>query len=114
MSDDLGHACVALVRSVGRLALPGSLQAEYLRQQESADLADELALDFDDRVRLAPALKRDGWLTDEDVELLDALSARLMAMSGEQNRAAWSAEGLLHDPRWEDVRGLARQFFVKD
>jgi hypothetical protein len=46
-------------------------------------------------------------ITEEQTARLRQLDAYLTGLSGEQNRAFWTDEALVSDPRWEQVRALA-------
>jgi hypothetical protein len=65
---------------------------------------DELALDLDDV--LDAALAR-GSFNERQRTALTALHNYLDQISGAQNAALWTREGLTEAPEWRDVRALA-------
>ena len=67
--------------------------------------ADELALEFDDGLKM---LGQDDKFTDEQQASLQALDELLSRMSGEQNASFWTEEALGSDPTWEVVRSMAK------
>lgn len=91
---------------LARLAAPASVQLDYLREIGLSPSIDELALEFDDIAVLVPELVDDGRLTREQVETVMALDRMLQAMSGIDD--LWNDAALQSDPRWAEVRDLAR------
>ncbi|WP_437631895.1 hypothetical protein [Sorangium sp. So ce854] len=70
-------------------------------------IADELALEFEERVRKLPPDAQSVLLTNEQDALLRALDAKLDAMSGPENIRFWTDDALRHDPEWSEVRRLS-------
>lgn len=102
----------AFVRSIAILAMDARTQIEWLNSlglPGRAALADELALEFDDGYMLLPVFLDKGWLKDHSADVLGDIARALTAMSGRENEAVWAVEALASDPRWEEVRGLARK-----
>ncbi len=94
-----------LAAAVRHLALPAD---EALAQKPlSNDPPDEWALEFDDLytayVDRLLAIPPEGRL-----EALQALDATLTRMSGSANAELWTPAAVRRDPRWEEVRALAR------
>lgn len=108
--DDLTSGLKNITESLHVLSADFALQAEFLSDLFESDhfLADELALEFhDDLVFLRPFIQS----RPEYASLCAALSAldqKLDAMSGPENAALWSVEGLRSAPAWAEVRALAR------
>jgi hypothetical protein len=71
----------------------------------SVSVADELALDYD---HWSTSIHSYWSLSQDQTACLNSLDDYLDAMGGERNRAVWTDEALLSDPRWERVRHLAR------
>lgn len=92
---------------LARLAAPASAQIAYLQDLGVTPSIDELALEFDDIAVLVPELVENGRLTREQVETVMALDRTLQAMSGIDD--LWNDAALRSDPRWAEVRELARK-----
>jgi hypothetical protein len=107
---DPGRLFLGLVRAVARLALPAADQATYLARIGVGDLADELALDFDDHVRLVTTFMDHGWLTQTEVASLQTLDRLLDDISGRANAHLWRGDALATRPEWERIRDQARTF----
>jgi hypothetical protein len=63
---------------------------------------DELTLNFDDAMVLAPRLRRAGLLDDGATERLQELQSALQAID------RWDLDALREDPAWSNVRERAR------
>jgi hypothetical protein len=69
---------------------------------------DELALDFEDAMRRSAE-----WLAhlpDAQTRPLQALNSFLEASSGANHADLWDNDSLACDPRWDEIRELARDF----
>jgi hypothetical protein len=90
--------------SVQRLASPAEVQVAYIRDELGVgDMADELALEFDDAFRpVAPLLGE----IPETRGLLSALRRVDSALEGLDD-SDWTADALRTSPRWAEVRRLA-------
>lgn len=85
-----------------RLAAPAGDQVAYLEALGTGEVADELALEFDDAFRpLEPAL-RDEPGTGQLLETLKALDRALTADS-----LGWSVQEIREQADWTGVRVLA-------
>lgn len=116
MSEVAVRSLARFLRSVAVLAMDASGQIEWLGSLglgEPAGVVDEIALEFDNGVRVMWAFVGEGWLPEEVREPVDALDRVLDAMSGPENAALWTVEALSSDPRWEQVRGLARTALLR-
>lgn len=55
-----------------------------------------------------------GWLPEEAREPIEAIDLALAAMSDPELKGnVWDVESLATDPRWEQVRGLARAALLR-
>jgi hypothetical protein len=102
---------VRFLRSTAVLAMPCSDQEEWLSSlglPGEPRYADELALEFDDGIRLLDQFVRAGLINELAAELLRVLDGLLNAMSGPDNADLWTLESLRVSPRWEAVRASAR------
>lgn len=105
-----GWALLGLARAVARLAMPADDQREYLRAAGVGRLADELALEFDDFVRMVGPLEEAGWIGPEQAALVRRIDGLLALMSGDGNAALWELAALEVAPEWGEVRALAKKF----
>src|SRR5260370_2496967 len=69
-------------------------------------LTDEMALDLEHWVQCVPTYWK---LSQEQTAKLTTLDDFLDKMSTSLNRAFWRDEALSTDPRWEEVRSLAKE-----
>lgn len=116
-SVNLPAACsvVGFVRSIAILALDAEGQVDWLQSlglPGRAALADELALEFDDGFKLLPSFLNNGWLSQDIVGVVSEIDRALADMSGQANKDLWAVEALPSDPRWKEVRVLARKALV--
>jgi hypothetical protein len=86
-----------------RLTWPAERQRAWLREIGTPDLADELAMEFDD---FCEDLGRSLGHGDATPVLAD-LDHLLTRMSGEANAHLWRPEALAAEPDWQRVRELA-------
>ena len=91
-----------LRRVLALLAAPGDEQLAYLRRLGPVSV-DELGLEFDDIARAARAALRE----HEVATALAALDDELSRMSGQENAALWTDQGVATSPAWATVRDLA-------
>ncbi|GIF04731.1 hypothetical protein Asi03nite_22690 [Actinoplanes siamensis] len=98
------------MRAVAVLALPAEAQLAWVGQllHQDIPLADELALEFDDGLRLVPTFIERGWISASALPVLTELENQLRAMSGEQNASLWEPDAVTSRPEWHRVRVLAR------
>jgi hypothetical protein len=69
---------------------------------------DELVLVFDDIYVVVPTMRAEGVpFSDEALEALVDLDARLDAMSGQHHADLWRPAALAQDTRWVEVRDAA-------
>ncbi|MBW6435351.1 hypothetical protein KZ829_16560 [Actinoplanes hulinensis] len=104
---------VSFARSVAVLALEADAQVAWLEKLGAAPSADELALEFDDGLRLAPIFVQRGWLNDTVMPALTRLDDQLGAMSGEPNADLWHVDALADRAEWDRVRTLARAALIR-
>ncbi|NIJ65082.1 hypothetical protein FHR20_002044 [Sphingomonas leidyi] len=70
---------------------------------------DELALELDDFYHAANHMHEWGEISREEIEAIRPLDAMLRTLSGKAHADFWRREALWSDPRWEQVRALARR-----
>jgi hypothetical protein len=99
-----GQAGKGLRAAVVRLAWAGDAQIEYLHDIGVGGLADELALEFDDRFAVHRACPDS--LGPAGGVLAD-LDRALERMSGEANAHLWTDQALSSASEWHEVRALA-------
>jgi hypothetical protein len=87
------------------LAAAAPDQLAHFLPPDFAFKADEMALDFEN---WATSVHTYWTLTEEQTARLTELDACLDNLSGEQNAAFWTDAALISDPRWEQVRALAK------
>jgi hypothetical protein len=90
------------------LAAEGQEQLRYLDEIGVEGNVDELALEFDDIVRLAKSRFEIGEITAQQLDRINEINSMLDSMSGQENAALWTPEALLRSPQWESVRNRAR------
>ena len=71
------------------------------------EVADELALDFDERHRRVRS--GSAQFTADQAASIDALDRALDAMSGPAHQELWTMEALDQAPEWDHIRELARE-----
>lgn len=97
------------VRALAVLALPSTAQIAWLESLgvDVSHSADELAMEFEDGYALLWYLIPERWLAEEVRPTLDEMNGLLRGMSGPTG--PWSFDDLGSDPRWEQLRLLARR-----
>ena len=75
----------------------------------SAELVDELALDFNDAFVYARQLLDEGEVSRTVYDSLAAVDRKLDLMSGHENTELWCFDALRHRAEWQDVRVLAQK-----
>ena len=70
---------------------------------------DELALEFDDGMRLVSQWVTAGWLPAETMPALLTLDRALEDMSGEKFESFWDRDALVTAAEWSQVRLLAAE-----
>lgn len=99
------------VRATALLALTSEAQKTWLSSLGLPGqplYADELAMEFDDGIRLLHQFVSEGWIKASAADRLRALDGLLNEMSGAENSELWTLEALERSPRWEAVRSAAR------
>ena len=104
---------VALLKAIGRLALPASAQRAQLRERNLRPSIDELALELHDMAILVPQFVAEGWLTPNDAAFITQLDQFLDAMSGPDQQRLWTEEALNTASEWEEVRRRAREVLAR-
>ncbi|MEP9401078.1 hypothetical protein [Sphingomonas sp. VNH70] len=106
-----------LREAVRQLAAPAPeqvacLDAMFVRLTGGGSAAaygnDELAIGLDDIFMAANDMIAHDELSEAEAAAIRPLDASLVRWSGEANAAFWRREALFHDPRWDEVRSLAR------
>ena len=98
-----------LISSVRVLATSPDGQLRHLADLGTPQLADELALDFNDAFVLLDQLVGRGYLTGDQARALVALDDQLKVMSGPENADLWRPDSVRDSPQWERVRMLANE-----
>ena len=70
---------------------------------------DELALHFEDATYLVEALVNESKLSQLEATYIEDLKEFLVSLSEERNAEFWTIKALRIDPRWAQVRELARK-----
>jgi hypothetical protein len=89
------------------LASPAPDQVEHLRRLGPLDIADELALEYDDIAAAAEDMREKAELTELQCERVLGLNDYLGSFSGAQNSHLWTIEALGSARQWSEVRRLA-------
>jgi hypothetical protein len=107
-----------LREAIANLAASADVQAAYLDRVHSPLTGggsaagygnDELALEFDDIFHAAGHMVDAGELTPWQRDAAVPLDAILNRWSGQSHAAFWKREALWSDPRWEEVRSVAKE-----
>lgn len=96
-----------LIESAKLLSAEASQQLTALSSMGVPDVVDELALNFDDDVRLVDSMVADGELGRAAQAAAENLDRHLGNMSGEGNAHLWTPEALRTSSEWSEVRRLA-------
>ena len=91
--------------SVRALAQPSDVQRSLF--PSFVEVADELALDFDEHYRDLPSFL--SIFTREQAQRIEELNAALDAASGPEHGELWTMEALDHSSEWQCCRELARR-----
>lgn len=100
---------VALLKAVGRLALPADEQIAHLGDRRLLPSADEFALDLHEGAALVSQFVTHGWLTSRDAFGIVAVDEMLGRIRGADRVELWTADALEQAPEWEEVRRRARE-----
>ncbi len=100
-------ALAELSDTLKHLAAPASEQVAYLRKVGALPLVDELALEYDNVVRLVPELVQKGFISPRQAALMDAVSRKISEMSHRHEESLWLEDALHTREDWEEVRRLA-------
>jgi hypothetical protein len=117
-ADQVGEpgarAALGFVRAVAVLASDAEVQVAWLSRvfAEGGAVVDELALEFDQGYRSLSTFVLYTWIDPGAVPALNELDRQLDEMSGDHNRALWTAEALVTRPEWDRVRFLARAALI--
>ncbi|RBQ16223.1 hypothetical protein DP939_31960 [Spongiactinospora rosea] len=100
-------AMPGLLRALARLALDADRQVDILSRARIP--VDELALEYDDFLRLLRRDIEDGLAVDPDVQgRLREIAEILERISGEENSGYWTEQALQESQAWADIRERAR------
>lgn len=100
-----------LIRALAVLALPFEDQLVWLSSlglPGQPQIVDELALEFDDGVRLSGQFVEAGWISGDARRPILELDQMLSEMSGPEQAWLWEVDSLHTAEEWVRVRGLAR------
>lgn len=104
--------------AIANLASSADEQATYLDRLHAASSGeakaasygnDELALEFDDVFHAAGHMIDTAEMTRWQRDAASPLDRMLKQLSGTENASFWTREALWSDPRWEEVRAIARR-----
>ncbi|WP_433795880.1 hypothetical protein [Actinoplanes sp. CA-252034] len=114
MGEPGARAALGFVRAVAVLASDAEVQVAWLSRVFASGSAavDELALEFDEGYGQLPAFVRENWIDAAAAPALADLDRQLDQMSGDHQRALWTAEALATRPEWDRVRFLARAALI--
>lgn len=107
MASDGHRELRLLVQSLQALALSFDRQMSLF--PAFVHVPDELALLFDDCMRLAESTPGYADLTELQREMLIALDRRLEELSGPDNARFWTTEALANNTVWQEIRARAAQ-----
>jgi hypothetical protein len=110
VTEHLVAALARFVRSIAVLALPAEGQRQWLDSlglPGEVEIADELALEFDDGFLLLPQFVGHGWIAERTAGKLRELDSLLSAMSEPENAAVWDVSVLGSAKEWAEVREKA-------
>ncbi|MFE6848729.1 hypothetical protein [Streptomyces sp. NPDC057686] len=98
---------------IGALAVLGADCSDQLAWIDKYKVVtDELALEFDDALRLMADFQQEQFLDEQAMGKLKLIDSALEEMSGGEHAERWSREALATDAGWSQVRGLARGLLV--
>ena len=109
MTDVHPSSLARFVRSIAILALPARDQVDWLRSLGLGEpgFADELAMEFDDGMKLLWHFNGERWLSEETQELAKVIDRIMSEKSGSADQDFWRVDSL-QSPIWQQVRELAR------
>jgi len=94
-----------LIENVKQISLDASEQIDKLK---GFAVADEIASDFSDIAKpYAIKLFENGWLSDEQLNIVNKIDQQLEQMSN--NKELWTDEALAKSIEWDQCRELARE-----
>lgn len=110
------NAIEQLRGAISVLAEPPEGQTHHLRRigivasgnGDALTNIDELGLEFEDATYLISGLLEGSSITAAAGERIDRLNRYLLTLSGKEHSDFWTIGALSCDPRWEEVRKLAR------
>ncbi len=94
-----------LSSTLQRLAAPGEIA--LARLPKNCHRPDELALEYEQSLRVAIA-NYESELPEASKVALCRVDAELESMSGSQQNELWTEEAVCHNPKWAEIRLLAR------
>lgn len=103
---------VALLKAVGRLALPAEAQISHLCDRGLWPSIDEFALELHEGAVLVPQFVANGWLAPRDAAAITAIDEMLDRMSRSGNQELWTLDALTEAHEWEAVRCRAREILA--
>ncbi|MFF4261410.1 hypothetical protein ACFY7Y_11165 [Streptomyces virginiae] len=101
-----------LLAAVALLAAPAPDQLAWLEKHDVP--VDEIALNFDDAVVMAPQLGDVGWLAPEALSDLTRMNDLLNRLTADEGATVWTAQGLRTHEQWERIRQEAERFLHAD
>ncbi|WP_437087214.1 hypothetical protein [Streptomyces sp. enrichment culture] len=101
-----------LIEALRVVAAPARVQTEWL--EEHGVVTDEIALGFDDALRLADRLVEEGFLHRDSLPELRLIDSIFHEMSGDDSTDRWTTAALSTDAGWGRARTLARQALARE
>lgn len=102
----------SLLKILKILASGSAEQLRYLKSIGGASI-DELALEFEELVLLAPSKFEVGDITQTQFSSIKLLNQKLDEFSGDDKASYWTESALIEKSEWEEVRKLAGECLVK-
>lgn len=94
------------------LSRPAKEQLDYLESIGGAPI-DELALEFEEVMILAPQKLQDGKITTAQVDSINFLYSKLNMLNNDISGEFWTESALVEQPEWGEIRSLARDCLTK-
>ncbi|MEV4191431.1 hypothetical protein [Streptomyces toxytricini] len=101
-----------LIEALRVVAAPARVQTEWL--EEHGVVTDEIALGFDDALRVAEGLVEEGFLNRDSMPELRLIDSIFDEMSGDASTDRWTTAALSTDTGWSSARTLARQVLTRE
>ncbi len=113
MQSNLGHFRALLEDMLSVASADAATQIAWLqkitgKRDPTAELVDELALDFHDAFVYSRQLLDEGEISQTVYNVLATVDNKLDQMSGPENASLWCFDALRNRSEWKNVRHLAQ------